>query len=123
MYKKNNQKEKILTLRVSNNQYKKIQQLAQIREMNITEYIRNSAIGNRIKPTVIDINGHDKDKQIKNLKRELVEAKKHEETLHQFLKYVQKNGEYINISKYKNDEILKERIRESMKIFENNKLK
>ena len=34
-----------------------------------------------------------------------------------------KNGEYINISKYKNDEILKERIRESMKIFENNKLK
>ncbi|MBJ6318849.1 hypothetical protein JGU43_12040, partial [Staphylococcus aureus] len=51
MSRKDNQKEKVLTLRVSYNQYEKIQQLAQIREMNITEYIRNTAVGNRIKPT------------------------------------------------------------------------
>ena len=54
MPKKQNSKEKILTIRVSQSQYKKIQDLAYIRSMNVTEYIRHTAIGNRIKPTVIE---------------------------------------------------------------------
>ena len=54
MPKKQNSKEKILTVRVSQAQYKKIQDLAYIRSMNITEYIRKTAVGNRIKPTVIE---------------------------------------------------------------------
>jgi len=53
MTKKQSFKEKILTVRVSQTQYKKIQDLAYIRSMNITEYIRQTAVGNRIKPTVI----------------------------------------------------------------------
>lgn len=53
MPKKQNSKEKILTIRVSQEQYKKIQDLAYIRSMNTTEYIRQTAVGNRIKPTVI----------------------------------------------------------------------
>ena len=51
MPKKQNSKEKILTIRVSQSQYEKICALADIREMNVTEYIRHTAIGNRIKPT------------------------------------------------------------------------
>ena len=54
MPKKQNSKEKILTIRVSQEQYKKIQDLAYIRSMNTTEYIRQTAVGNRIKPTVIE---------------------------------------------------------------------
>ena len=54
MPKKQNSKEKILTIRVSQSQYKKIQDLAYIRSMNVTEYIRQTAVGNRIKPTVIE---------------------------------------------------------------------
>ena len=54
MPKKQNSKEKILTVRVSQEQYKKIQDLAYIRSMNVTEYIRQTAVGNRIKPTVIE---------------------------------------------------------------------
>ena len=54
MPKKQNSKEKILTIRVSQEQYKKIQDLAYIRSMNVTEYIRQTAVGNRIKPTVIE---------------------------------------------------------------------
>ena len=54
MPKKQNSKEKILTVRVSQAQYKKIQDLAYIRSMNVTEYIRQTAVGNRIKPTVIE---------------------------------------------------------------------
>ena len=54
MSKKQNSKEKILTIRVSQSQYKKIQDLANIRSMNVTEYIRQTAVGNRIKPTVIE---------------------------------------------------------------------
>lgn len=52
--KKKKSKEKILTIRVSQSQYEKICALADIREMNVTEYIRHTAIGNRIKPTVIE---------------------------------------------------------------------
>ena len=54
MSKKQSSKEKILTVRVSQAQYKKIQDLAYIRSMNVTEYIRQTAVGNRIKPTVIE---------------------------------------------------------------------
>ncbi|HDI7268007.1 hypothetical protein K4R79_11975 [Staphylococcus epidermidis] len=54
MPKKQSSKEKILTVRVSQVQYKKIQDLAYIRSMNVTEYIRQTAVGNRIKPTVIE---------------------------------------------------------------------
>ena len=54
MPKKQSSKEKILTIRVSQEQYKKIQDLAYIRSMNVTEYIRQTAVGNRIKPTVIE---------------------------------------------------------------------
>ncbi|MEB5704124.1 plasmid mobilization protein [Staphylococcus epidermidis] len=54
MPKKQSSKEKILTVRVSQAQYKKIQDLAYIRSMNVTEYIRQTAVGNRIKPTVIE---------------------------------------------------------------------
>ena len=54
MPKKQSSKEKILTVRVSQAQYKKIQDLAYVRSMNVTEYIRQAAVGNRIKPTVIE---------------------------------------------------------------------
>ena len=54
MPKKQRSKEKILTVRVSQAQYKKIQDLAYIRSMNVTQYIRQTAVGNRIKPTVIE---------------------------------------------------------------------
>jgi uncharacterized protein (DUF1778 family) len=116
MSKKDNQKEKVLTIRVSYNQYEKIQQLAQIREMNITEYIRNSAVGNRIKPTVIESDNSDQEQRIQRLRKELNKAKEHEKTLRHFLKCIENNGEYINISKYKNDEILKQRIKNAMEI-------
>ena len=54
MPKKQSSKEKISTVRVSQAQYKKIQDLAYIRSMYVTEYIRQTAVGNRIKPTVIE---------------------------------------------------------------------
>ncbi|WP_423779249.1 plasmid mobilization protein [Escherichia coli] len=49
--KSSQNKDKVLTLRVNHAQYEKICALADIREMNVTEYIRHTAIGNRIKPT------------------------------------------------------------------------
>ena len=52
--KSSQNKDKVLTLRVNHAQYEKICELADIREMNVTEYIRHTAIGNHIKPTVIE---------------------------------------------------------------------
>lgn len=47
-------KDRILTVRVSHTQYEKICALADMQEINVTEYIRRTAIGNRINPKVIE---------------------------------------------------------------------
>lgn len=47
-------KSKTISFRLSESEYEKIQMLAEQRHMNATEYARHVALGNRIKPTVIN---------------------------------------------------------------------
>lgn len=42
-----------ITVRLSEKEYQKVEQLAEERHMNPTEYTRHMALGNRIKPTII----------------------------------------------------------------------
>lgn len=51
--KKRSKKDRTIAVRVTALQHKKIDQLASVRHMNIADYIRSTALGNRIKPTVI----------------------------------------------------------------------
>jgi len=46
--------ERAITIRLTDDEYAKIVKLAEIRHMNPTEYTRHAALGNRIKPTVIE---------------------------------------------------------------------
>jgi uncharacterized coiled-coil protein SlyX len=101
--KNQNSKEKILTIRVSQEQYKKIQDLAYIRSMNVTEYIRQTAVGNRIKPTVIEypkeqttLEDYEEDSKVSELEskineyEELIQAQSHHiEELEQTVKHYQ----------------------------------
>lgn len=130
MPKKQNSKEKILTIRVSQSQYEKICALADIREMNVTEYIRHTAIGNRIKPTVIEypkeqttLEDYEEDSKVSELEskineyEELIQAQSHHiEELEQTVKHYQPQVDtfkrmlthidstgYINFGSYKND--------------------
>ena len=140
MPKKQNSKEKILTIRVSQSQYEKICALADIREMNVTEYIRHTAIGNRIKPTVIEypkeqttLEDYEEDSKVSELEskineyEELIQAQSHHiEELEQTVKHYQPQVDtfkrmlthidstgYINFGGYKNDRLLLNQIRNS----------
>ena len=140
MPKKQSSKEKILTVRVSQAQYKKIQDLAYIRSMNITEYIRQTAGGNRIKPTVIEypkeqtmLENYEESSNVSRLEskineyEELIQAQSHHiEQLEQTVKHYQPQVDtfkrmlthidstgYINFGSYKNDRLLLNQIRNS----------
>lgn len=131
---------KILTVRVSQAQYKKIQDLAYIRSMNVTEYIRQTAVGNRIKPTVIEypkeqttLEDYEEDSKVSELEskineyEELIQAQSHHiEELEQTVKHYQPQVDtfkrmlthidstrYINFGSYKNDRLLLNQIRNS----------
>ena len=130
MPKKQSSKEKILTVRVSQAQYKKIQDLAYIRSMNVTEYIRQTAVGNRIRPTVIEyskeqtmLENYEESSNVSRLEskineyEELIQAQSHHiEQLEQTVKHYQPQVDtfkrmlthidstgYINFGSYKVD--------------------
>lgn len=49
-----NRKAKVINLNLTLEEYEKIKQLAEIRHLNPTSYTKQVALGNRIKPTVIE---------------------------------------------------------------------
>ena len=139
----NHKKAKTININLTEDEYEKVKQLAEIRNLNPTAYTRLTALGNRIKPTVV----YPADERIDALEKENEDLKKQlmadygqyevtredfdnlEEQYHQyagyvntfkdFLKYVQNDAEYINLNGYKNDEKLKEEIRDAIKELSN----
>ena len=141
MPNQNHKKAKTININLTEAEYEKVKQLAEIRDLNPTAYTRLTALGNRIKPTVV----YPADERIDALEKENQDLKKQlmagygqyevtredfdnlEEqyyhyagyvtTFKDFLKYVQNDAEYINLKGYKNDEKLKEEIRDAIKEF------
>lgn len=123
MPKKQNSKEKILTVRVSQSQYEKICALADIREMNVTEYIRHTAIGNRIKPTVIEQIKESsevselfkKDNEalqhhIHQLEDEIDQLRQENDVFHHLLQHFDSTA-FLNFNTYRDDRPLKNAIK------------
>lgn len=123
MPKKQNSKEKILTIRVSQSQYEKICALADIREMNVTEYIRHTAIGNRIKPTVIEQIKESsevselfkKDNEalqhhIHQLEDEIDQLRQENDVFHHLLQHFDSTA-FLNFNTYRDDRPLKNAIK------------
>ena len=139
----NHKKAKTININLTEAEYEKVKQLAKVRDLNPTAYTRLTALGNRIKPTVV----YPADERIDALEKENVDLKKQlmagygqyevtredfdnlEEQYYQyagyvntfkdFLKYVQNDAEYINLNGYKNDEKLKEEIRDVIRELKN----
>lgn len=88
------QKSKAITFRLSESEYGKVQKLAEQRHMNPTEYARHTALGNRIKPTVISA------EDTSALEKENA-ALTH--MIQSVQKYISENG-FMNWHDYKNDE-------------------
>ena len=123
MPKKQNSKEKILTIRVSQSQYEKICALADIREMNVTEYIRHTAIGNRIKPTVIEQikessevselfkkNNQALQHHIHQLEDEIDQLRQENDVFHHLLQHFDSTA-FLDFSTYRDDRPLKNAIK------------
>ena len=135
MPKKQNSKEKILTIRVSQSQYEKICALADIREMNVTEYIRHTAIGNRIKPTVIEqikessevselfkkdnealkSNNQALQRHIHQLEDEIDQLRQENDVFHHLLQHFDSTA-FMNFNTYRDDRPLKNADRKSTRL-------
>ena len=130
MPKKQNSKEKILTIRVSQSQYEKICALADIREMNVTEYILHTAIGNRIKPTIIEqikessevselfkkdnealkSNNQALQRHIHQLEDEIDQLRQENDVFHHLLQHFDSTA-FMNFNTYRDDRLLKNAIK------------
>ena len=140
---KNHKKAKTININLTEAEYEKVKQLAEVRDLNPTAYTRLTTLGNRIKPTVVypaeeRINELEKENQdlkmklmaghgeyevtredFDNLEEQYYQYAGYVNTFKDFLQYVQNDAEYINLSGYKNDEKLKSDIRDVIKnIFE-----
>lgn len=139
MPNQNQKKAKTININLTEEEYEKVKQLAEVRDLNPTAYTRLSALGNRIKPTVIQpesgritelenenqrlneqLNtgfGREEisQEEYESLEEKYFEAYMYRSILKQFLEYVQPDGEYINLNGYKNDEKLKSDIRDAIR--------
>ncbi|MFQ3852278.1 MULTISPECIES: plasmid mobilization protein [Staphylococcus] len=135
----NHKKSKTININLTEDEYEKVKQLAEIRDLNPTAYTRLTALGNRIKPTIVypadeRIDALEKENEdlkmklmagygqyevskedFENLEEQYYQYASYVNTFKYFLKYVQNDAEYINLNGYKNDEKLKEEIRDAIK--------
>ena len=117
----NHKKAKTININLTEDEYEKVKQLAEIRNLNPTAYTRLTALGNRIKPTVVypadeRIDALEKENEdLENLEEQYYQYAGYVNTFKDFLQYVQNDAEYINLNGYKNDEKLKEEIRDAIK--------
>ena len=123
-----NKKAKAIHLNLTQDEYNKIQKLAEIRHLNPTSYTKQVALGNRIKPTVIEYpqeqttieddestnNLHEVNEQLKKDKEALksdVEAfRVKANLLDELLTHVNENA-YIDFNGFRDDEELRYKLK------------
>ncbi|MDK6298899.1 hypothetical protein QP156_12820 [Staphylococcus caprae] len=131
--RQNAKKDRTIAVRVTASQHDKIGQLASIRHMSIADYVRYVAVGNRIKPTVIeypsvsnasneseeksenDIETFKLDKQalqkhIHQLEDLLENVKEENEVFHRLLEHFDSTA-FLNFNTYRDDRQLKNAIK------------
>lgn len=141
MLDKSHKKAKTININLTEEEYEKVKQLAEVRDLNPTAYTRLSALGNKIKPTVVypaneridtlelenqelktklmgSYEKHEVSKEdYENLEEQYYRYEDYVNTFKDFLQYVENDAEYINLNGYKNDEKLKENIRDAISEF------
>ena len=123
-----NKKAKAIHLNLTQDEYNKIQKLAVIRHLNPTSYTKQVALGNRIKPTVIDYpqeqttieddestnNLHEVNEQLKKdneaLKSDVEAFRVKANLLDEFLTHMNENA-YIDFNGFRDDEELRYKLK------------
>lgn len=110
-------KAKTININLTEEEYEKVRALAQIRDLNPTAYTRLAALGNRIKPTVIEIPKEqitiDEHEEIEKMRVENKELKEivqtnteRVEAFNSLVKHVKSQNGYLDLNSYRNDEEL-----------------
>ena len=123
-----NKKAKAIHLNLTQDEYNKIQKLAEIRHLNPTSYTKQVALGNRIKPTVIEYpqeqttieddestnNLHEVNEQLKKdneaLKLDVEAFRVKANLLDELLTHVNENA-YIDFNGFRDDEELRYKLK------------
>ena len=123
-----NRKAKVINLNLTLEEYEKIKQLAEIRHLNPTSYTKLTALGNRIKPTVIEYpqeqttlddynDSNDSNEIIEQLKKDNEALKSDVEAfrvkanlLDELLTHVNENA-YIDFNGFRDDEELRYKLK------------
>ena len=110
-------KAKTINVSLTEEEYEKVRALAQIRDLNPTAYTRLTALGNRIKPTVIEVPNEqitiDEHEEIEKMRVENKELKEivqrnteRVEAFNSLVKHVKSQNGYLDLNSYRNDEEL-----------------
>ena len=123
-----NKKAKTINVNLTQDEYNKIQKLAEIRHLNPTSYTKQVALGNRIKPTVIEYpqeqttlddhnDSNDSNEIIEQLKKDNEALKSDVEAfrvkanlLDELLTHVNENA-YIDFDGFRDDEELRYKLK------------
>ncbi|MFP4989265.1 plasmid mobilization protein [Staphylococcus haemolyticus] len=123
-----NKKAKTINVNLTQDEYNKIQKLAEIRHLNPTSYTKQVALGNRIKPTVIEYpqeqttieddestnNLHEVNEQLKKdneaLKSDVVAFRVKANLLDELLTHLNENA-YIDFNGFRDDEELRYKLK------------
>ncbi|MBA9941816.1 plasmid mobilization protein [Staphylococcus epidermidis] len=120
-----NKKAKAIHLNLTQDEYNKIQKLAEIRHLNPTSYTKQVALGNRIKPTVIEYpqeqttlddynNSNEIIEQLKKdneaLKSDVEAFRVKANLLDELLTHVNENA-YIDFNGFRDDEELRYKLK------------
>ncbi|MCG2403429.1 hypothetical protein K4Q10_11530 [Staphylococcus epidermidis] len=128
-----NRKAKVINLNLTLEEYEKIKQLAEIRHLNPTSYTKLTALGNRIKPTVIEktniqndsngvneqleednealkSNNQELQQHVHQLEDEIAQMRQENDVFHHLLQHFDSTA-FMNFNTYRDDRPLKNAIK------------
>ncbi|MDW4113108.1 hypothetical protein QI272_12920 [Staphylococcus saprophyticus] len=100
-------KAKTININLTEAEYEKVKQLAEIRNLNPTAYTRLVALGNRIKPTVVELPSSqmtiDMNEDVENLKSQAQANAYYANMFKRFASYIEDDRFYINLHDVQSD--------------------
>ena len=107
MPSQNHKKAKTININLTESEYEKVKNLAEIRNLNPTAYTRLVALGNRIKPTVVEMSSNqmtiDTDEDVEKYKSEAQSNAYYANMFKRFASYIEDDRFYINLHDVQSD--------------------
>ncbi|WP_323703533.1 hypothetical protein P3T86_13925 (plasmid) [Staphylococcus nepalensis] len=107
MPSQNQKKTKTININLTEAEYEKVKQLAEIRDLNPTAYTRLVALGNRIKPTVVEMPSSqmtiEMNEDVEDLKSQAQANAYYANMFKRFASYIEDDRFYINLHEVQSD--------------------